>query len=165
MPTFKNNTTRIVDYECTVQSPTDGPKKILIRFDPGKEVALPFYVPHEKLGLTLVNANQPKVPPTVLLSGTFNFADNVERRFNIELCDTYILNVIVQKGKVALYAAGTDVPVEIAQDAESPYHYRAVYDWEFAPYIRVKGVGAASTATVHAEVDRGATLLKQLGLR
>lgn len=165
MPIFRNDTERMIDYECLVQSPTEEPKKILIRFDPGKEYALTFWVPHVPLGLTLVDANQPKVPLTVLLSGTFDFAKDVERRFNIERCDTYILNVIVQSGKVALYPAGTDIAVEIAQDTETPFYYRAVYDWEFAPFIRVKGLDAASKATVHAEVDRGATILRQLGIR
>ena len=165
MPTFRNDTRRVIDHWCLIQHPTEPVQKVLIRFDPGKLVKLKFWVPYAELGLTLVNANQPKCPNTILVSGTYDFAQNVERRFNIEPCDTYIVNIIVQKGGVMLYPGDTAGGVEITQDTDVPFHYRAVFDWEFAPYIRIKGMAAETRATVHAEVDRSATMMKKIGVR
>ncbi|MBQ9526903.1 MAG: hypothetical protein IJR68_04765 [Fretibacterium sp.] len=155
MPTFRNDTQRMIDHECLIQSPTERPRKILIRFAPGETKKLTFWIPYQEKGLTLVDANDPKVPNTILVSGTFDFAPGVERRFNLERCDTYNINIIVQKGRLMLFPASANVGVEIAQEADIPYHYRAVFDWEHAPYIRVSGLDAGTRATVHAEVDRG----------
>ena len=74
MPTFKNNTTRYIDHNAMLQDPNGEKSKILVRFAPGEERALPFWLPYQQLGLTLVNADYPAVPNTILISGTFNFA-------------------------------------------------------------------------------------------
>ncbi len=90
MPTFKNNTSRPIIYTGIIQSPNDYPQKQLIIFDPNQEVKLDFWVPYEKLGLTLTNENSPAVPSTVLVSGTFSFGEGTERKYSLEECDTYI---------------------------------------------------------------------------
>ena len=154
MPTFKNNTSRYIDHEALIQNPTGEPKKILVRFKPDETRELPFWIPYQKLGLTLVSESYPPVPNTILISGTFNFNNGTERKFNIEPCDTYIVNVIVQKGKVMMYTGNSPTGVEIAEDANVPYHYRATLDWEYAPYLKLVGLSDDTTATVHAEVDR-----------
>lgn len=154
MPTFKNDTKRYIDHWCTLQAPEGTPQRVLIRFAPGEERRLTFWVPHVRLGLTLVSANDPKTPDTILTSGTYAFEPGVERRFNIEMCDTYAVNIIVQKGRVMLFPADTRTGVEVRQDAEVPFHYRAVFDWEYAPFFRVVGMDEGTECTVHAEINR-----------
>lgn len=154
MPTFKNNTSRYIDHEALIQNPTGQPKKILVRFKPDETRELAFWIPYQKLGLTLVSESYPPVPNTILVSGTFNFNQGTVRKFNIEPCDTYIVNVIVQKGKVIMYTGNSPTGVEIAEDANVPYHYKATLDWEYAPYLKLVGLLDDTTATIHAEVDR-----------
>ena len=165
MPTFKNETKHYIDYEALIQSPSGEPKKILIRFKPGEERGFPFWVPHQKLGLTLVNADYPAVPNTILISGNFNFDEGTERTFNIEPCDTYVVNIIVQKGKVVMYPGNSAVSVEIAENAEVPYHYKATLDWEYSPYLKLIGKENGTVVTVHAELDRDYLVNAKVGGR
>ena len=154
MPTFKNETTHYIDHTAIIQSPTDEPQKILIRFKPNETRELSFWVPYQQLGLTLVNADYPAVPNTILVSGTFNFEEGTERRFNIEPCDTYRVNVIVQSGKIMMYTGSSPTAVEVSASSEVPYSYDATMDWEFAPYLRFVGREAGTSVTIHAEVER-----------
>ena len=154
MPTFKNETRRYIDHECWLQTPTTEPKRVLVRFAPGEERSLPFWLPHVKLGLTLVDPNYPVVPNTVLLSGTFSFEPGMERKFNLEACDTYVINVVVQRGRVTVFPGSSTLGVEVVQNDEVPFHYRAVMDWEYSPYLRVVGLESGTRATIHVEIDR-----------
>ena len=52
--------------------------------------------------------------------------------------------------KIAVQRLG----LEISEEANVPYHYRATFDWEYAPYLRLVGKNDNTVATVHAEVDR-----------
>lgn len=158
MPTFRNDTARWIDHWAVVQHPAEEPRKILVRFAPGEEKGLEFWLPHVKLGLTLVDPDWPKAPNTILTSGTYAFEPGVERKFDIAPCDTYIVNVIVQQGRLMLFPGSGNVGVEIVQSADVPFHYRAVFDWEYAPYLRATGLEAGTRATVHAEVDRAWTI-------
>ena len=137
MPTFKNETTHYIDYEAFVQDISGDTRKILIRFEPKEERGLPFWLPYQKLGLTLVNSDYPAVPSKILVSGTFKFTAGSERRFNIEPCSRYVVNIIVQKGKIKFYAGSSSVAQEVAEEANVPYRYRSVFGWENAPYIRL----------------------------
>lgn len=165
MPTFKNETTHYIDYEALIQSPSGEPKKILVRFKPNEERGLPFWLPYQKLGLTLVNADYPAVPNTILISGNFNFDEGTERKFNIEPCDTYVVNVIVQKGRVVMYPGNSAVCVEIAENTEVPYHYKATLDWEYSPFLRLIGKENGTVVTVHAELDRDYLVNAKVGGR
>lgn len=154
MPTFKNNTSRHIDHEGLIQNPIGEAQKILVRFKPGETRELPFWLPYQRLGLSLVNADYPPVPNTILISGTFNFNLNTERKFDIEPCDTYIVNVIVQSGRVMMYTGNSNIGVEIAENIDVPYHYKATMDWEYSPYLKFVGLNDNSVVTIHAEVDR-----------
>lgn len=165
MPTFKNNSDRYIDHNALIQTPSGEPKKILIRFKPGEERGFPFWVPYQKLGLELVNADYPAVPNTILISGTFNFDEGTERKYNIDSCDTYIVNIIVQSGKVMMYPGNSDVGVVVAENADVPYHYKATLDWEYAPYLKLVGLEADTTVTLHAEVDRDYLVNAKVGGR
>ena len=140
MPTFKNETKHYIDYEA---------KNVLLRFEPGEERGLPFWLPYQKLGLTLINADYPVVPNTILIGGKFNFDEGTERKFNIEPCESYSVHISVQKGKLAMYQGNSAFSIDIEAN------YSGVLDWDCAPYLRVKGLEAGTVATIHAEVYRG----------
>ena len=122
------------------------------------------WLPYQKLGLTLTSENYPPVPNTILISGTFNFDEGTERKFNIDTCDTYVVNIIVQSGTVIMYPGSTVVGVEISGSVDVPYHYKAVLDWEYAPYLRLVGKEDGTVATVHAEVDRDYLVNAKMGV-
>ena len=165
MPTFKNNTSRYIDHEALIQSPSGEPKKILVRFQPDETRELSFWLPYQKLGLTLVSADFPPVPNTILISGTFNFNNGTERKFDIEPCDTFVVNVIVQKGKLMMYTGNSNIGVEIAENVDVPYHYKATMDWEYSPYLKFIGLDDDTVATIHAELDRDYLVNAKLGGR
>ena len=154
MPTFRNNGKQAVMYEGTVQYPNDKPRRLLVIIDAGTEKKLNFWIPYEELGLELVSEDNPPVPNTILLSGTFSFDEGTERKFQIGHCDRYELYVISQKGKVKVYQGSSDVGAEVRADTEIPFHYHVVYDWEYAPYLRVVGLEDETQITIHAEVYR-----------
>ncbi len=154
MPTFKNGGERTVVYKGIVQPPNEKPREILVFFDAGKETKLNFWIPYEELGLELVNADDPPIPNTVLLSGTFSFDEGTERKFTLEHCDKYTLYIIVQSGSIKVYPSSSTIPVEVRADLEIPYHYNVVYDWEYSPYLRVVGLEDGTEATIHAEIYR-----------
>ena len=154
MPTFRNDGERIVVYKGIIQDPNGKPKEELVFFDTGKDVGLNFWVPYEALGLELVSADNPPVPNTVLLSGTFNFDEGTERKFTIGHCDRYMLYIIIQHGILKLYPGSATIGTEIRADVENPFHYHVVYDWEFAPYLRAVGLTDGTEATIHAEIYR-----------
>lgn len=153
MPTFRNNTDKAIMYRGTIRPPDSKLQEIIIIVDAGKDVALNFWIPYEKLGLELVNENYPPVPNTLLLSGLFKFNEGTERKFSIEACDTYTVDVIVQKGALKLYAGNSAAGAEILADVGTPYHYSAEYEWEYAPYIRAVGLQDNTEASIHAEIN------------
>ncbi len=112
-----------------------------------------------------INADYPAVPNTILISGNFNFDEGTERKFNIEPCDTYVVNVIVQKGRVVMYPGNSAVCVEIAENTEVPYHYKATLDWEYSPFLRLIGKENGTVVTVHAELDRDYLVNAKVGGR
>lgn len=148
MPTFRNGTKKWVDAEAVVP----GRGRVLVRFAPKETRALGFWVDYEAKGLTLVDANDPPVPPRVLASGTFAFAAGEERRFAIPRCGRYAVDLIVQEGRVKLYAGTDPVGAEVVKDDVVPFRYRQTFDWERAPFLRVVGV-TESRATLHAEAE------------
>ena len=101
-----------------------------------------------------MNEDSPAVPNTVLLSGTFSFDEGTERKFPIGHCDRYDLYVIAQHGKIKVYPGNSSIGTEVRSDLEYPFHYHIVYDWEYAPYIVIKGLEDGTEATIHAEVYR-----------
>ena len=136
MPTYRNNTDIAINYES---------KGKLYSFSPHKDYPAKFWVPYQELGLELVNADYPPVPDSIIISGTFRFDYQIERRFNIEHCESYRFKVSVQSGRVKLYAGQSRVGVEIVED------YDAVLDWEKAPYVRIVGLDGTSLEKVDAE--------------
>ena len=154
MPTFRNDTESWIDHEATLQTP-DGPKRVLVRFMPGETRELKFWLPWREKGLTLVDADNPPVPKVTLTSGTYDFTPGMTREFQIPPCETYALDIIVQSGRVKLYTGSDTAGADIVKNDIVPFRYRAIYDWERAPKLRVVGMEEDTRATVHAEAGQG----------
>ena len=154
MPTFKNGGQRTVVYKGIVQPPNERPREILVFFDAGMEKKLNFWVPYEQLGLELVDADNPPVPDTVLLSGTFKFDEGTERKFTLRHCDKYMLDIIMQSGRVKVFHGNSEIGAELSAQSDISYRYHVINDWEFAPFLRVVGLEDGTEATIHTEVFR-----------
>lgn len=155
MPTFRNNTDKAIMYRGIIRPPDKKEQEVIIIADAGKDVELNFWIPYERLGLELVNEDYPPVPNTILLNGVFKFDEGTERKYAIEPCDIYTVDVLLQSGGVKIYAGNSPTGAEIHTDGETPYRYRGEYDWEYAPYLRVTGLEDGTEAVIHAEVLRG----------
>ena len=165
MPTFRNGGERPVVYKGIIQSPNEKSREVLVFFDAGKKTPLNFWIPYEELGLELVDADNPPVPNTILLSGTFKFDKGTERKFTLQHCDKYVLNVIVQHGRIKLYPGNSAIGVEVSSEANIPYHYHVLYDWEYAPYLRAVGLSNGTEVTIHAEVYRHGLVKPSTGVQ
>ena len=137
MPTFRNDGERAVIY-------TGSEGKGIIIFDPGKDVKLSHWVPYKRLGLRLVNESYPPVPTPVLISGEFKFTPGMKRRYEIEPCKTYTLDINVETGRVILYLGASKNGKQI-----SLAEYHETLEWQYAPYITL--VGAAEDTTVDVQ--------------
>ena len=138
MPTFRNDGERAVI--CTEP---DG--RNIIIFDPGKEIGLTYWIPYQRLGLTLVDGENPAVPDSLLISGEFMFERGMERKINIEPCRKYELDIIPIRGAVSLYI-GSSGKGRVISQAE----YHGLHEWQYAPYIRLAGVSETSAVRVEA---------------
>ena len=138
MPTFRNDGERSVIY-------TAPNGKDIIIFDPNKNVQLVHWVPYKKLGLTLVSDSYPPVPNTVLISGDFKFTQGMKRKFDIEPCKKYTLDIYPVSGGVGLYlgAATTGKSISLVD-------YHEELEWQYAPYIVVVGLYDESSASIQA---------------
>lgn len=156
MPTFKNGGARPVMYQGTVQRPNGKPKEVLIIIDGGKEMELDFWLPYEELGLELVDSDYPPVQGSTLVSGTFKFDAGTERKIPIGHCDKYVLDVIVESGSLKVYHGNSPIGTEVRANADVPYRYHVMNDWEYSPYLRVVGIEDGTEAAIHAEIMRNA---------
>jgi len=138
MPTFKNETTHYIDYEA---------KGKLLRFEPGEERGFPFWLPYQRLGLTLISPDYPAVPNMILISGKFNFDEGTERKFNIEPCKDYSVSISVEQGKIAFYPGNSAMSTEI----NGGYEQRATLSWDYAPYLKIIGFENGTVVNINAE--------------
>ena len=137
MPTYRNNTDIAINYES---------KGKLYSFPPHKDYPANFWLPYQELGLELVNPNYPPVPDSTIISGTFKFDHQIERRFNFDHCEKYHLKLSVESGKVKLYKGYSKVGVELTED------YDVVLDWDRVPFVRIVGIDDTSKVKIYAEV-------------
>lgn len=137
MPTFRNDGERAVIY-------TEPDGKNIIIFDPGKNVQLVHWIPYKRLGLTLVSESYPPVPDSVIISDVFKFSSGMERRFEIEPCKKYLLDIMPMEGKLRLYLGAS------AKGRVITTGYSEVLDWQNAPYIRIVSEDEGISATVQA---------------
>lgn len=154
MPTFRNDTESYIDFNDYVVR-RGRRELVIVRFAPGEERKLDYWLPYLKKGLTLVDADNPPVPDTILISSTYSFTQGMERKFNIEPCDRYIVNIIVQKGTIKFYIGNSANYQEVSEEANVPFRYRTVLEWELAPFIRLVCDDGEAEVTLNVEVCRG----------
>ena len=138
MPTFRNDGERAVIY-------TEPDGKDIIIFDPGKNVQLVHWIPYKRLGLTLISESYPPVPDSVLISGDFKFTAGMTRKFEIEPCQKYELEIYPSEGTLRLYL-GASLKGRLVSSAG----YREIIEWKNAPYIRVSGAINGGSASIQA---------------
>ena len=122
MPTYKNETDRRITHQ----------DKNRISWQPGEERRLPFFVPHEELGLTLVSDE-----PYVLRGrgrglGYHEFVAGPDKTvFKLPYCENVEVSVFVPKGLAKMYLGDSDVP--IAVDPQNNHVGR--YPWDMIAYL------------------------------
>lgn len=120
--------------------------KILI-IDPGETAELMHWIPYQKLGLTLVNESYPPVGNKVLISGNYKFSEGMERRFDVEACGTYRLELKVKSGRIELYMGASPFGIELNGE------YSSLIDWGSAPYLRIEGKVSGSEVEIRCEKE------------
>ncbi len=138
MPTFRNDGERAVIY-----NEPDG--KNIIIFDPNKNVQLVHWIPYKRLGLTLVSESYPPVPDSVLISGDFKFTAGMERKFEIEPCQKYQLDIYPVEGTLMVYLGAS-----LKGRLVATVGYHEIIEWKNAPYIRVEGGSNGGSASIQA---------------
>ena len=162
MPTFRNDTEYYIDFDDFIIR-NERREHVIVRFKPGEERKLDYWLPYVQAGLTLVDANNPPVPETILISSTYDFTEGLERRFNIPPCDRYIVNIIVQSGAIKFFTGASANYQEVSEDADVPFRYRTVLEWEAAPYIRLLCDKGEAKVTLNAEVLRATIPAQRTG--
>lgn len=137
MPTYKNNSEQLINYET-------GGK--IYSFPANKETGTNICVPYKELGLELIDENYPPVKSKVLISGTFKFSAGMERKINIPHCNKYRIKVSVKSGRLKQYLGSSGIGIELTGDNEN------VYEWGYAPYIRLLGLETGTEASVYGEL-------------
>ena len=140
MPTYKNNSDSAINYSM-------GGK--IYSFPAGKSTGISIWIPYRELGLELEDENYPPVQSKILAGGAFKFGVGTERKINIPHCEKYELKVKVERGRLMRYVGNS--PVGEEQTGES----RSILSWEYAPYVKFRGLEADTEAKVYAEVYDG----------
>lgn len=123
MPTYRNDTEMRITWG----------DKHYIAWQPGEAKALPFFVPHEYLGLTLT------APEPYVLRGRargFGYTEFVVRPgapevYKLPYSETVELSVFVPKGLVRMYVGDCLVPIVV--DPQNNHVSR--YPWDMSAYL------------------------------
>ena len=123
MPTYRNDTETRITF----------PDKHYISWQPGEQKALPFFVPHEMLGLTLVSPE-----PHVLRDPArgFGYTEFIVKAgaptvYKLPYAETIELSVMAPKGLVRMYVGDRAEP--IAVDPQNNHASR--YPWDMSAYL------------------------------
>ena len=162
MPTFRNDTDKYIDFDDFIIR-NERREHVIVRFKPGEERKLDYWLPYLQKGLTLVDADNPPVGETILISSTYDFTTGLERKFNIPPCDRYVVNIIVQEGTIKFFIGASSNYQEVSEEADVPYRYRTVLEWEVAPYIRLKCDSGTAKVTLNVEILRAVMPAQRTG--
>ena len=123
MPTYKNETERRVTWG----------DKHYIHWQPGEAKALPFFVPHEMLGLSLTSPE-----PYVLRDETrgygyteFAVSPGGQTVYKLPYSETVELSVFVRRGSVRMFVGDCVVPIVV--DLRNNHVSR--YPWDMSAYL------------------------------
>ena len=123
MPTYRNDTDRRITHQ----------DKNRLSWQPGEARSLPFFVPHEELGLTMVSPE-----PWVLRGrgrgvGYEELAVKAGERkvWKLPYCESVELSVFCPAGLLRMYLGDSEVP--IAVDPQNNHVGR--YPWDMIAYL------------------------------
>lgn len=126
MPTYRNDTETRITF-CD---------KHYISWQPGEAKALPFFVPHELLKLTLMS-QEPFVlrdPTRGLGYGEFIVKPGSPVTYNIPYAETVELSILVPKGLARLYIGDCEVPIAV----DPLNNHVSRYPWDMSAYLRLE---------------------------
>ena len=86
------------------------------------------------------------MPDSVIVSGKFKFFDGMERKFEIDPCKTYELDITPQEGTLILKLGASEKSRVIRE------RYQAAIEWSNAPYIRVSSENNGVCGIIQAEI-------------
>ena len=104
MPTYSNGTTHLITWQATAWAP-------------GETRALPFFVPHSDLGLTLDSASPAPVGPILLSEAALTLTAGASQTLDIPYADRYALSVVSVSGSADVtLGSGDAVRVDTTAD-------------------------------------------------
>jgi hypothetical protein len=123
MPTYRNNTKRRITHA----------DMSYMEWQPGEEKRLPFFVPHEELGLTLVS-DQPAVN-SVARSWVVTLIPGEPLKLKLEYLEAFELSVFSESGSAAMRIgdSGDEVIITAASSHFSSYSYARCPYLTFVP--------------------------------
>ena len=139
MPTYENRTERRVTF----------PDKNYLSWQPGESRALPFFVPHEALGLT-----QTSPEPFVLKENGRGFeydefivVPGTPTIFHIPYARTVEISVFVLNGYVKMTVGDSDVPIVV----DTSNNHASRYPWDMSAYLTFEAEDAETAVYVKCE--------------
>ena len=139
MPTYQNDTQSRITHQ----------DKLYMVWKPGEIKALPFFVPYEQLGLTLID-EQPYVRRDSSVYDYNEFEVQVGQKlvYNIPYHETFELSLAIISGEVEMYIGDGDVPTII----DELHDHVSTYAWDKTAYLTFVGTGTA-TAQIKVKVE------------
>ena len=135
MPTYKNETKRRITWS----------QKNYIHWDPGAERELPYWVPHELLGLTLVS-ELPRATPEISVLGHWEVSLTNGEEFRLELpyYEEFELSISMRKGSCEFTIGDGEAIVVV--DMENNHLSR--YAWDMTPFMNFVGTDSAESVVI-----------------
>jgi len=126
MPTYKNETDKRITFAY----------KGLLEWFPGQEHRLEYFIPHEILGLAMID------PEPFVLRGKNLMLDYTElliapwmalehRIVKIPYSETVLVSVEVRAGWLRMYVGDSEVPIVVDRDN----NHVSVYPWDMSSYL------------------------------
>lgn len=139
MPTYRNDTAAKITHQA----------KNNMEWMPGEEKRLAFFVPYERLGLTLVDP-EPYVRrrSSVYDYNEFEIQPGASLVYVIPYHETFELSLSMIKGAVEMLIGDGDVPTVI----DDKHDHVSTYAWDQTAYLTFKAIGT-NTAQIKVKVE------------
>jgi hypothetical protein len=152
MPTYRNTLIRPVTFEVKLYGSDGQIRRYLVDFRAGEERKLPFALPnHAAKGVAVVDTAYPPLSDPIIFDNTLPYDAGVMREFAVRPCDKYLVQLIVQTGKITYQFGHTGVPASLDADLPTQTSFAKQVDWESAPLLVVKGAADGSSVSLHIE--------------
>lgn len=135
MPTYKNETNGRITWS----------QKNYIYWMPGEERALPYWVPHEMLGLTLIS-DLPKATPEISALGYWEVSLTSGEEFKLDLpyYEEFELSISMRKGSCEFTIGDGEAIVVVDMDN----NHLSKYAWDMTPFMNFVGTNSAESVVI-----------------